>query len=58
MKRYRIDVDRTEYLHCYVDARSSDEALERFYNEDLECELRLLDSETTQIFAREVESGE
>ena len=44
MKTYRIDVVRTDYLHCYVEADSADDAEVLYASGD--CELKWDDSET------------
>jgi hypothetical protein len=52
MKTYVIRVDREEFLHCYVEAESSEQAIEAYYNNDYE--LHWDDSETKSVVAEEV----
>ena len=55
MKMYRINVDRSEQLHCYVEAESEAQALQIYYDQDLECQLKWDDGETNSISAEEVD---
>lgn len=52
MKTYMIRVDLTEYMHCYVEAESEEQALEEYYNNDYE--LHWDGSDTTKVEAEEV----
>lgn len=55
MKMYRIYVDRSEQLHCDVEAESKEQALQIYYDQDLEPRLKWDDGDINSIHAEEVE---
>lgn len=57
MPRYRIEVDRTDYLYCYVEADTADAAIEEYTNGEYDEELQWADSETVKLVAVEVSDG-
>lgn len=52
MPRYRIEEDRTEFLYCYVEADTEDDAIAEY--EDGLYEPKWANGETTRLVAVEV----
>ena len=52
MPRYRIEEDRTDYLYCYVEADTADDAIAEYQGGGYEP--KWADGETTKLVAVEV----